>query len=100
MDPTQKIACFVVDAAYERIIYHKPETGLQGKFSMLYILARALVHGKLTLEHFTDEAVREGGLRSELEQINAPKSHSPAFFVDTTILDEIKKSGFLDRLYK
>ncbi|MEK7340746.1 MAG: ABC transporter substrate-binding protein [Candidatus Binatota bacterium] len=42
----------------------------------------------------------EGGLRSELEQINAPKSHSPAFFVDTTILDEIKKSGFLDRLYK
>lgn len=42
----------------------------------------------------------EAAIRSELEQINAPKSHSPAFFVDTTILDEIKQSGHLDRLYK
>lgn len=42
----------------------------------------------------------EEGLRSELEQINAPKSFSPPFFLDTTILDEIKKSGFIDRLYK
>lgn len=41
----------------------------------------------------------EEGLRAELEQINAPKSHSPAFFVDTTILDEVKKSGLLDRLW-
>jgi len=40
------------------------------------------------------------GIRSELEQINAPKSYAPGFFVDTTVLDEIKKSGFLDRLYK
>jgi len=42
----------------------------------------------------------EEALRSELEQINAPKSYAPTFFVDTTFLDEIKKSGFLDRLYK
>ena len=42
----------------------------------------------------------EEGLRSELEQINAPKSYTPAYFMDTTILDEIKKSGLLDRLYK
>lgn len=40
------------------------------------------------------------GLRSELEQINAPKSQSLANFVDRSILDEIKKSGFIDRLYK
>lgn len=42
----------------------------------------------------------EEGLRAELEQINAPKSQGPAAFVDTTILDELKKSGFLERLYK
>jgi NitT/TauT family transport system substrate-binding protein len=42
----------------------------------------------------------DAGLRSELEQVNAPKSQAPAHFVDRSILDEIKKSGFIDRLYK
>jgi ABC-type nitrate/sulfonate/bicarbonate transport system substrate-binding protein len=42
----------------------------------------------------------DAGLRSELEQVNAPKTQSPAFFVDRSILDEIKTSGFIDRLYK
>jgi ABC-type nitrate/sulfonate/bicarbonate transport system substrate-binding protein len=42
----------------------------------------------------------EAGLRSELEQVNAPKSQSPAYFVDRSVLDEIKKTGFMDRLYK
>ena len=42
----------------------------------------------------------EAGLRSEMEQVNAPKSIGPAQFVDRSILDEIKKSGFIERLYK
>jgi len=42
----------------------------------------------------------DAGLRSELEQVNAPKTQSPAYFVDRSVLDDIKKSGFLDRLYK
>lgn len=42
----------------------------------------------------------EAALRSELEQVNAPKSQSLAYFVDRSILDDIKKSGFIDRLYK
>jgi ABC-type nitrate/sulfonate/bicarbonate transport system substrate-binding protein len=42
----------------------------------------------------------DAGLRSELEQVNAPKSQAPAYFVDRSILDEIKKSGFIERLYK
>lgn len=65
----EKIHVAVGRHAYENIIYHKPETGLQGKFSMPYILARALVHGKLTLEHFTDEAVRDASIRRLGEKI-------------------------------
>lgn len=42
----------------------------------------------------------EEGLRSELEQINAPKSHTSSYFVDRSLLDEVKKSGLIDRLYK
>lgn len=42
----------------------------------------------------------DAGLRFELEQVSAPKTQGPAYFVDRTILDEIKKSGFVERLYK
>ncbi|MGH7768234.1 MAG: ABC transporter substrate-binding protein [Candidatus Binatia bacterium] len=42
----------------------------------------------------------DAGLRSELEQVNAPKTQGPSYFVDRSILDEIKKSGFIERLYK
>lgn len=61
--------------AYESIVYHKPETGLQGKFSMPYILARALIHGKLRLEHFTDDAVRDASVRQLGERISM--EHDP-----------------------
>jgi hypothetical protein len=42
----------------------------------------------------------EEGLRSELEQINAPKSPPPSHYINVTFLDEIKKSGFVEKLYK
>ena len=41
----------------------------------------------------------DAGLRFEMEQVNAPKSLGPAHFVDRTVLDEIKKSGFVERIY-
>ncbi len=42
----------------------------------------------------------EEALRAELDQIGAPKSQSPAAFLNTTFLDELKKNGFFDKLYK
>ena len=35
-----------------------PQSGLDGKFSIQYVLARALMHGIVSLEHFSDDAVR------------------------------------------
>jgi NitT/TauT family transport system substrate-binding protein len=40
------------------------------------------------------------GLRAELEQINAPKSPGPEHYLNVSFLDELKKSGFADKLYK
>ena len=42
----------------------------------------------------------EEALRADLEQIGAPKSQALPSFVNTTFLDEIQKSGFVDKLYK
>jgi ABC-type nitrate/sulfonate/bicarbonate transport system substrate-binding protein len=41
----------------------------------------------------------QDGLRSELDQINPPKRQPPSFFMDASILDELKTTGFADRLY-
>jgi 2-methylcitrate dehydratase PrpD len=56
------VSAIDVDAArhtVERIVFHVPKTGLQGKFSMNYLLARALIDGEVTLDAFTDSAVRD-----------------------------------------
>lgn len=39
------------------LIHRRPVTGLQGKFSMEYAMAAALLDGQLTLVSFTDQAV-------------------------------------------
>ncbi|MGQ9572038.1 MAG: MmgE/PrpD family protein [Dehalococcoidia bacterium] len=40
------------------LIHHRPQTGLEAKFSMEYCLAAALLDGTLNLRSFTDEAVQ------------------------------------------
>jgi 2-methylcitrate dehydratase PrpD len=49
------------------LIHHRPATGLEGKFSLEYCVARALVSGEVRLKHFTDGAVREPEVRRLIE---------------------------------
>ena len=42
----------------------------------------------------------EEALRAELEMMNVPGLQIPAGYVNNSILDEIKKSGFIEKLYK
>jgi 2-methylcitrate dehydratase PrpD len=44
---------------FDRIVFRVPQTGLQGKFCMNYLLARAILDGKISLDNFTDAAVRD-----------------------------------------
>jgi ABC-type nitrate/sulfonate/bicarbonate transport system substrate-binding protein len=39
-------------------------------------------------------------LRAELEMMNAPSLQIPSGYVNNSILDEIKKNGFVEKLYK
>jgi 2-methylcitrate dehydratase PrpD len=48
-----------------------PQSGLAGKFSIQYVLARALTHGIVSLEHFTDAAVHEGAARALTAKVDA-----------------------------
>jgi 2-methylcitrate dehydratase PrpD len=49
----------VAEAALRPLIYVEARTGLEGKFSLHYCAAAALVGGEVTLATFRDEAVRD-----------------------------------------
>src|SRR5688500_15374372 len=54
---------------FERIVFRVPENGLQGKFSMPYLLARAIIDGKLFLDAFTDWAVKDQNVLQLAERV-------------------------------
>ena len=58
-DRVESIRVEVAKHAYDRLVFQIPRTGLEGKFSMGYLLARAMIDGKISLDHFTDASVRE-----------------------------------------
>jgi 2-methylcitrate dehydratase PrpD len=53
-----------------------PQSGLDGKFSVQYVLARALMHGIVSLEHFSDAAVRDDDARALMAKVNAQPDDS------------------------
>ena len=48
-----------------------PRTGLEAKFSVQYVVARALVSGTVRLDHFSDDRVREPAIQQLLNKIQA-----------------------------
>jgi 2-methylcitrate dehydratase PrpD len=59
-----------------------PQNGLDGKFSVQYVLARALAEGIVSLDHFSDEAVFDPAVRELMGRIKA--SPDPQATMDTT----------------
>lgn len=53
------------------LIHHDPKTGLQGKFSLEYVVAAALLDGEITLGSFTDEAVNRPEIRALMPLLDA-----------------------------
>jgi len=56
---TDRVDVDVVKHTFERIVFRVPQTGIQGKFCMPYLVARAIIDGKVGLDIFTDSAVRD-----------------------------------------
>jgi 2-methylcitrate dehydratase PrpD len=54
----------------EPLVYRVPKTGLEAKFSMPYLIARALTDGNVGLDAFTNEAVRSEDVRQLLQRVD------------------------------
>ncbi|OGL69571.1 MAG: hypothetical protein A3J27_08485 [Candidatus Tectomicrobia bacterium RIFCSPLOWO2_12_FULL_69_37] len=68
-EDVDRIDVALVEIAAKVLRYHRPRTGLEGKFSIEYCLARALKERTLRLGAFADESVGEPGVRDLMERI-------------------------------
>jgi 2-methylcitrate dehydratase PrpD len=57
--PIRKIRIGVPELSFKPLIHHKPQTALQGKFSLEFCVAAALLDGEVRISTFTDEHVQQ-----------------------------------------
>lgn len=73
LDPAQvqRIELRTPESSVLPLIHHRPDTGLQGKFSLEYAAAAALLDRYPGFASFTDEAVRRPEARRLVERVRA-----------------------------
>jgi 2-methylcitrate dehydratase PrpD len=63
----------------QAIIHHRPQTGLQGKFSCEYVVAACLLDGRVGLSTFSDEAVSRADAQDVLRRVSLTEADVPPF---------------------
>ena len=59
------------------LIHSRPQTGLEGKFSLEYVVAAALFDGELRFANFDDAAVQRPELQAFLSRVTAQGEEAP-----------------------
>jgi 2-methylcitrate dehydratase PrpD len=67
----ERLECRMPPGGMRVLIYPRPKTGLEGKFSLQYALAAGVLDGEYTLWSFTDEAVNRPRIHDLLGRISA-----------------------------
>lgn len=84
--------------ADDALIYKEPRTGLEGKFSMEYALAAAMLDGRVTLASFTDEMVLRPEARALMKRVRTEyKAEAGAEAVARTPHGEYRASATVVR---
>jgi 2-methylcitrate dehydratase PrpD len=68
-DMIESIEADVLQHVADRIVFKVPQTGVQGKFCMNYLLARAIIDGRVGVEVFSEAAVRDAGILKLAERV-------------------------------
>lgn len=66
-----KVICRMPPGGMHVLIYPRPVTGLEGKFSLEYSIAAGVLDGKFSLWSFSDEAVRRPQIAELYQRIDA-----------------------------
>ncbi len=84
--------------AVRPLVYERPETGLQGKFSLHYTAAAALLDRRITPAHYTDGRVRDPAIRALMPRVelvpdpglNPPGGQGAAATVELVLADGLR----------
>jgi 2-methylcitrate dehydratase PrpD len=60
------------------LLHHRPQTGLEAKFSMEYAVAAAIADGQVVLTSFEDDAVLRPEIQNFFPKVEATESAGPA----------------------
>ncbi|MBD9596389.1 MmgE/PrpD family protein [Ensifer sp. ENS05] len=69
-DDLEHIECRLPPKGLVNMVYTRPKTGLQAKFSMEYAFLAALHDGEATLSTFSDEAVQRDVMQNNLHMVS------------------------------
>ncbi|MBW2674724.1 MAG: MmgE/PrpD family protein, partial [Deltaproteobacteria bacterium] len=69
-DDVDRVECRTSDAIPQILIHSQPKTGLEGKFSMQYCMAIAILDGEVGLRQFTDEKVLDPKAQALLKRVH------------------------------
>jgi 2-methylcitrate dehydratase PrpD len=64
-----EVECHVPNHMESVLFYHDPQKGLEGKFSLEYVLARTLLDGTPKIDDFTDKRVNEPKIKNLMQRI-------------------------------
>ena len=89
-DDVEEIVCEASERELAFLVHHRPQTGLEGKFSMEYCMAAAVLHGDMGLAQFSDASVQDPRAQALLQR--ARFEHPDAGQVDwhTTLPDIVR----------
>ena len=75
------------------LIHHRPDTGLQGKFSLEYACAAALLDRHPGFASFTDEAVRRPAARQLTGLVETELTPGGSWLLDGELAAEVHTGG-------
>ena len=81
----------------KNLMYQRPESGLQGKFSVEYPVSCVILGGECTIADFTDVAVSRPRHRALIERIYRHPIELPETETDTTVKIALKDGSVLEK---
>jgi 2-methylcitrate dehydratase PrpD len=91
LDPAEvrRIVLRTPEGTLTPLIHHRPDTGLQGKFSLEYAAAAALLDGYPGFASFTDDAVRRPAARSLAGLVEIKTEPGGTWLLDGELVAEL-----------
>jgi 2-methylcitrate dehydratase PrpD len=89
----QRVEIETSPGALVPLIHHRPMTGLQGKFSLEYAVASALLDGQVGLATFTDESVQRPAIQAFLPCVQGHSTQGDSILPRWALVRVFTKDG-------